>query len=189
MEATARRTGSDVAWGAAVDLAGRLANGWPLPTVSSPALVDPGEVVHADVAAHGWRFHGLDVAYPQPRVLAFGGFLTLGVASVASAAARRRARLAAERFAAPQWRALGQLQILATDRRLLVLHEGAWAPVWYPAINQLRPRLDQRCLELFFEDDPPYAVAGEWVPYLSVVLTAALAMRAGAEVVGAAILR
>ncbi len=35
--------------------------------------------------------------------------------------------------------------------------------------------LDDCRLELIFEDDPPYLLAGEWVPYLTVIITAVLA--------------
>lgn len=189
MEATERRPGFGVEWDAAVELADALAGGAPLPLLASQVLLDPGEMLHADVTAHGWRFHSVDVSYAAPRVLAFGGVLTAGITAVASAAARRRARQEAERFAAPQWRALRLLRILATDQRLLVLYEGSWASVWFPAIRQMHPVLDEVRLELVFEDDPPYALAGPWVPYLSVVLATVLAQRVGAEAVGTALPR
>ncbi len=57
----------------------------------------------------------------------------------------------AEALAAAQWRPLGPLRILATDRRLLVWHDGAWASVWYHAIRELRPDLDADRLDLTFE--------------------------------------
>lgn len=189
MEATERRPGFGVEWDAAAELAEALTRGASLPLLSSTVLLDPGEVLHADVNAHGWRFHSVDVSYASPRVMAFGGVLTTGITAVASAAARRRAREEAARFAAPQWRALGLLRILATDQRLLVLHEGSWASVWFPAIRQMRPALDELRLELVFEDDPPYALAGPWMPYLSVVLATALTNRVGVDAVVAALAR
>ncbi len=78
--------------------------------------------------------------------------------------------------------------VLATNQRLLVLHEGAWASVWYSAIRQVVPHLDEGRLELIFDDDPPYLLIGEWVPYLAVVITAVLAEHYGVEAVRSSML-
>src|SRR3546814_17717865 len=77
-------------------------------------------------------------------------------------------------LAAPHWRPLGRLRILATDRRLLVWHQAEWASVWSHAIRELQPALEVGRLDMTFEDDPPYSLAGPWVPYLTVVLTTRL---------------
>ena len=69
----------------------------------------------------------------------------------------------------------------ATNQRLHILHEGIWASVWYSAIRHLVPHLDEHRLELIFDEDPPYALHGEWMPCLAVVLTAALAEQRGLE--------
>lgn len=140
----------------------------------SPVPLEAGEVLHASVEAHGWRYIAFDTAYEQQRCFAVGGLLAFGVTAVATVAANRRARAAAERQAAAQWRPLGQLPILVTSHRLLVLHEGTWASVWYAAIREFRPRLEDNRLELFFEDDPPYLLCGPAVPYLAVVLVTAV---------------
>ena len=79
------------------------------------------------------------------------------------------------------------LRVLATDRRLLVWFEGAWASVWYDGIRELHPDLAQHRVTMLFDDDPPYALAGPWVPYLTVVLTACLAARRGTGAVAAAL--
>ena len=91
-------------------------------------------------------------------------------------------------MAAPQWRTLGQVPVMATSHRLLVFHEGAWASVWYEAIRQLRPALAEGRLELFFEDDPPYLLQGPSVPYLAIVLATALAVQVGTDAVASALL-
>ena len=142
-------------------------------------LLDPGEVLHADLGAFGWRFQAMDVLYEEPRVLAFGGPILFAAASIGAASARRRARSEAERLAAPQWRALGSLRVLATDRRLLVWFEGAWASVWYDGIREMHPDLVNNRVTMLLDDDPPYALAGPWVPYLTVVIAACLASRRG----------
>jgi hypothetical protein len=174
-------------WGAAQRLAHDIATGGELPCVASPALVDLGEVAHVELEAFGWRFEDVDVVHEQRSVLAAGGPLLFGLAVAATRVANRRAREVAVRHAAPQWRPLGQLRVVATDRRLLVLHRGAWASVWLSAVRQLCPVLEAQRLELVFEDDPPYALAGPWVPYLTVVLTTVLARQRGPEAVAAAV--
>jgi hypothetical protein len=187
MEATWGRGGLDSGWDIAVELAEQVASGRPLPVLASTVLLDPGEVLHADVAAVGWRFQAMDVFYEEPRILAFGGPVLFAAASIGAASARRRARAEAERLAAPQWRSLGELRVLATDRRLLVWFEGAWASVWYDGIRELHPDLEQHRVTMLFDDDPPYALAGPWVPYLTVILTACLAARRGTDAVAAAL--
>jgi hypothetical protein len=188
MAATSSRTSaSDAAWEAAVDLAAAVSNGAALPELASPVLLEPGEVLHASVDATAWRFQALDVAYERQRLLAVGGPLVLGLTAAASAAANRRARADAERLAAPQWRPLGLVPILATSHRMLVQRAGAWGSVWYGAIRQLRPALPDHLLELYFEDDPPYALEGPSVPYLAVVLATVLADRLGSDAVRSAL--
>lgn len=187
MDAAWSRDGVDSEWDAAVDLANRVAAGAGLPNLASPVLLDAGEVLHADVAAEGWRYHAADVTHTEPRVVAIGGPLMFGLVAAGSAVARRRARREAEAFAAPQWRPLGALRLLATDRRLLVWHEGAWASVWYDAIRELHPDLEVGRLDMTFDNDPPYCLAGPWVPYLTVIVATVLATRRGVEPARAAL--
>ena len=175
MDATWGRSDVDSKWSAAVDLANRLAAGGDLPNLLSPVLLDGGEVLHADVTTEGWRFHGADVTYAAPHAVVIGGPLMFGSSPLGAPLSRRRARREAETLAAPQWRSLGELRILATDRRLLVWYEGAWASVWYDAIREFCPDLAAGAARPDFDDDPPYCLAGPWVPYLTVIVTTLLA--------------
>jgi len=59
------------------------------------------------------------------------------------------------------------------------LYDGAWAAVWYDAIREIRPYLEAARLEMTFDDDPPYCLAGPWVPYLTVIVTTILARERG----------
>ncbi len=187
MQATWGREGLGSEWDAAVRLADDLASGGSLSVMLSPVLLDLDEVLHADLTAHGWRFHGVDVVYEEPHVIGIGGPILFAVTAAAAASARRRARAEAERLAAPQWRPLGFLRILATDRRLLVLYQGSWASVWYAGIRQVHPAVHEQRVQLIFEEDSPYALAGPWVPYLTVVLTATLSDRLGVDAVSSAL--
>ncbi|MCC5953920.1 MAG: hypothetical protein JJU45_17635 [Acidimicrobiia bacterium] len=199
MAATWGRRCSGTEWDIAVELAQQVARGEGLPVLISSSssgggglvaitvLLGPGEVLHADLGAFGWRYQAMNVFYEEARILAFGGPVLFAAASIGAASARRRARAEAERLAAPQWRSLGGLRVLATDRRLLVWFEGAWASVWHDGIRELHPDLENHRLTLLFDDDPPYALVGPWVPYLTVILTACLAARRGTDAVAAAI--
>ena len=164
-------------------LAERVVRGTPLSELASPIPLGSGEVLHAQVEADGWRFHGLDVLVEQRQHLVLGGPVAFGLAATAAAIGNRRARSDAERLAAPQWRPLGVMPVLATNQRLVVFHVGVWGSVWYSAIRQLIPRPTEGRLELLFEDDPPYLLVGEWVPYLTVVVTAVLAQVHGVDTV------
>ena len=168
---------------AAVQLIADVVAGRPLPIVASLIPLGADEVLHAQVEAAGWRFHGIDVLVEQRRPLVLGGPVTFGLTAVGSALGNRRTRADAARLAASQWRPLGVMPVLATSQRLLVFHEGVWGSVWYSAIRQLLPRPAEGRLELLFEDDPPYVLVGEWVPYLIVVVTAILAQVHGVDTV------
>lgn len=187
MEATWGRGGTGSEWDLALELAEHVAAGGALPVLCSPVLLDPGEVLHADLNAVGWRFMAMDVFYEEPRVVAFGGPLLMATTALAASSARRRARTEAERLAAPQWRSLGGHRILATDRRLLVWFEGAWSSVWYAGIREFHPDVSAARLMMLFDDDPPYAIAGSWVPYLTVAMATCMAERIGVDAVAAAL--
>lgn len=161
-------------WQLAEDLAAAVAAGASLPEIPSPVLLEPGEVLHAQLPLVGWRFHGVDVEYERRRTPMTSGPVMYGLAMAVTSIGNRRTRAGAERLAAPQWRPLGPLRTMVTDRRLLVLHEGAWASVWYAGIRKVLPVLEEGRLELAFEADPPYALCGEWAVYLTVVLTTVL---------------
>ncbi len=176
------------AWHAAEDLSAAVVAGGDLPTLTSPLLLDGGEILHASVEANGWRHHAAEVIVDQRRFLAMGGPIVFGLSAAASAIGNRRALAEAERLAAPQWRPLGHLPILATNERLVVFFEGQWASVWYSAIRQIIPDMHNAGLQLIFEDDPPYALSGECVPYLIVVLTTVLAARLGVDSVASTLL-
>jgi len=170
----------------AEQLAATVAAGHPLPELPSPVLLGAGEVLHADATIAGWRSHAAEVAV-EPRRRMGTGLFTFGVAAALNSIEGRRAREEVERLAAPQWRSLGTMPVLATNQRLLLLHEGAWASVWYSAIRKVLPRPGEHQLELIFEDDPPYLLAGDWVPYLTVVIVTVLARGYGVDAVASMI--
>jgi len=121
--------------------------------------------------ARAWRFCAADVTYTAPRAVASGGPMAFATVAGASSIARRRARRSAEALAAPQWRPLGELEIVVAEDRLLVWHAGEWTSVWYHAIRGLYPDLPVNRLDIFFENDAPYCLVGPEIPRLAAFLT------------------
>lgn len=156
-------------------LAGALANGGRLePRVIDGVPLAAGEVAYGDLAATGWRYFGLQHALYEKRTILVGGPLLMMATGLASAVGNRRARLAAEAAAAPQWRPLGSLRIVLSSERLLVWHRQAWWSVWRSGITDLHPYPEHQTLDLFFQTDPPYRLAGPDVVPLGVVLAQAV---------------
>lgn len=156
---------------AARRLAAALDNGgWLRPITVEDAPLDPGEEAYADFLTHGWRYHAMDVRYDQRTVMVGGPFLFAATA-LASCAANRRRRRAAERLAAPQWRPLGLLRVVVTSHRLLVLHGRVWWSVWFSAITGLESSKTE--IDLTFRDDPPYRLSTLGAPMLEVVILGA----------------
>ena len=118
-------------------------------------LLLPNEVAHIKADALGWRWESSDVTYDR-NLLLLGGPVGMAVTGIASAVANRRARRSAERVAAPAWRPLGPLVVIATDRRLLVWHKEAWWSVWYSAIVGVQRNAAENQIDLFFGTDAPY---------------------------------
>jgi len=138
----------------------------PPPAIEQPEWLLPGERVHTEITADAWRYLALDVPYDR-RTILFGGPLGFACTGVASMIGNRRARRRAEALAVPQWRYLGHLPIIVTNRRLLIEHEGAWWPIWFEMVERLRAEGDSAALT--FVDAPPYRLRA---PAIEVVLDA-----------------
>lgn len=162
---------------AAQRLAEALDNGgWLNPIQVWDCPLDDVEVAYADITAFGWRFLATDVPYEHRSVM-FGGPLLFAATAIGSWASNRRRRREAERLASPQWRALGEIRVVVTSTRLLVWHNGGWYPVWYSAIDEVRPMPESGTLDLTFVADPPYRLAGPGIcslaPYIERVTSSA----------------
>jgi hypothetical protein len=131
-------------------------------------------------AVHGWRYEPADATYERQTLL-LGGPIGFAISGLASALGNRRARRNAELAAAPQWRPLGPLEVIATTDRLLVWHDGAWSSVWYSAITRVRHT--PAWLELQFATDPPYLLAGD-IDGLAAAIDQAPAQGSGPEIQG-----
>lgn len=120
-----------------------------------PSWLLPGETVHAQIEADAWRYLALEVPYDR-RTILYGGPIGWTISAIASAIGNRRTRQAAERLAEPQWRYLGHLPTIVTNRRLLVAYEGKWWPVWFETIERCDVSDDTAVLS--FHEDAPYCL-------------------------------
>lgn len=142
------------------DLAAVLDNGGWLRPINVPDLLLPdGEDAYADFWATGWRYEAAVVPYER-RTVVVGGPLMALATWIASALGNRRRRASAEAGSAPQWRPLGQIRVVVTSSRLLVLHGGAWWSVWYSEIVEVHCSATCDAVDLSFRADPPYRLRG-----------------------------
>lgn len=132
------------------------------PAWSEPVahLLLPGEVARMQTDAYGWRWEPADVTYDR-RHLLLGGPVGMAITGFASVMANRRARQRAEREAAPAWRPLGPLSVIATDLRLLVWHRDVWNSVWHSAVKVVSIRPDHSTLDLRFAADVPFLLQSQ----------------------------
>ncbi|MEX2548447.1 MAG: hypothetical protein WD830_11785 [Chloroflexota bacterium] len=159
-------------------LAAALSDGGQLvPKAIEGVPLAAGELAYGDLFPHGWRYFGLEAVAYERRTLLAGGPLLMAMTGVASAIGNRRRRQAAELMAAPQWRPLGLLRVVVTSERLLVWHENDWWSVWFANVTDVRPDAVNGVLELVFDSDPPYRLAGPGVASLGAVLACAMPTR------------
>ncbi len=165
---------ADAAEGAARLERARSDGGWLEPRTIEGVPFGAGEVAYADLWAGGWRYFGLDSVLYERRTILAGGPYLMAITALGSAIGNRRRRRAAVQLAAPQWRSLGLLRVVVTSDRLLVWHQQAWWSVWFSGICDLRVDGSSETIDLFFEHEPPYRLAGPGVSALGIMLRHAM---------------
>ncbi len=161
--------------GQARDLAEHLqAGGELVPWSRTVVPLDDGELQFAQLGAFGARWYGYEDVQWESRTFIAGGPLMMCATAAASVAGNSMRRRAARSAAMPQWRPLGWMPIAVTSDRLLVGHLGTLHSVWYSAIRRTIPEADPTGLQLLFEADAPYRLAGPDVPTLGVLLESLL---------------
>lgn len=120
-------------------------------------LLLPNEVAHIKADAFGWRWEPAEVAYDR-NLLLLGGPVGMAITGIASTVVNRRTRRRAERAAAPAWRSLGPLVVIATNQRLLVWYQDAWWSIWRSAVVGANLNPSGMCVDVSFVADPPYRI-------------------------------
>lgn len=151
-------------------LAEALSRGAHLEPLHVPGLpLRAGEDAYAEVDVDVWRWLAAEAVYERRSVM-LGGPALMAATALACAAANRRRQLDAERAARPQWRALGVVRIVVTDRRLILWHEGSWWSVPFEDVRMWDVGANGTSLTLTLHDGAPYHFAGGGTPLLSLVI-------------------
>lgn len=140
--------------------------------VNTSVRLNSGEVAYLEGWARFGQYFGTDWSYTHSNFVAAGGLGLLALTAGLSAMGNSRRRQEAIAQAAPQWRALGTVPVVATNLRLLGCDQGRWLSWWYGDIRQLVPDLPkQHRIDLLFERSRPTRFEGGCVAVLAVVLT------------------
>lgn len=151
-------------------LAEALSRGAHFEPLHVPGLpLCPGEDAYAEVDVEVWRWLAAEAVYERRSVM-LGGPALMAATALACAAVNRRRRLDAERAARPQWRALGVVRAVVTDRRLILRHEGSWWSVPFEDVRTWDVEAAGRSLTLTLHEGAPYHFAGDGAPLLSLVI-------------------
>lgn len=151
-----------MAWQAAGELHHALTNGASLQPVASRLRL-PREQVYGEFVLQVARYATADVTYTRIRSNLFAPTKT-ALAEMAGNHVRRRR---AERLAAAQWRPLGPLHTVLTDRSILYSHLGSWCRFDHGAVVELLAEPKRYEMIEFFDGAEPLRLIGPWAPWLS----------------------
>ena len=130
-----------------------LARGDSLPSSDDFNLnLEPGESLLDQYRAKYARFYGQNVTYSTGGVFAMGSPLFVAGAMIGSAVGRANARAQAQRVAAAQWREIQYVDVLVTDRRLIIPVGSRTLSFYFNAVAAFFPELEAMTLTLDFGD-------------------------------------
>lgn len=154
----------------AAALMGMLERGQTPPGFDSYTVAaQPGEVFMLQLRAHYARYYGQDVEFSGGGTFAFGSPAFVAGSLAVGAWMNSRARRRAEAMARERWREGKYVQVLASDRRLLINAGGQWLPFDFAAIAAVYPEPDRFTLVLDFGGiTVPLHLQGPDVPGLAV---------------------
>lgn len=152
-------------------LAAELRAGGELKPIATSLRLDAGEVAYFESWAWLSQYFATDGTYRHTSFVAGGGAglvaLTAGISAIGNVSRQR----AATAMAAPQWRPLGAVPLVATDRRLLACDQGRWLSWWYTAVRQFVPYIPHHLtVDLLLDEGRPTRFAGAPVASLAVIL-------------------
>lgn len=114
--------------------------------------LEPGEELFDQYRAKYARFYGQNVTYQTGGVFAMGSPLFVAGAMIGSAVGNSNARARAQRMAAAQWREIQYVDVLVTDRRLIIPVGGRTLSFYFNAVTAFFPAIDAMTLTLDFGD-------------------------------------
>lgn len=130
-----------------------LARGEALPSSDGFNLnLEPGERLLDQYRAKYARFYGQNVTYSTGGVFAMGSPLFVAGAMIGSVVGNNRARAQAQRMAAAQWREVQYVDVLVTDRRLIIPVGGRMLSFYFDVVAAFYPELEAMTLTLDFGD-------------------------------------
>jgi hypothetical protein len=162
-------------WHALGMLIDHVQRGLPPVGTAPTILCRPGEEQYGTFAAAAQIHCGADVEYSSG-MFAAGGLLFTAAALATSAAVNASNRRKAEAASRPQWRSLGQLPVIVTNQRLLLLTE-QWTSYGYAGLLMVQPDPMSYGVVLHFEGAYPLMLHGPWVPWATVLICATMFRR------------
>lgn len=114
--------------------------------------LESGEQLFDQYRAKYARFYGQNVTYQTGGVFAMGSPLFVAGAMIGSAVGNSNARARAQRMAAAQWREIQYVDVLVTDRRLIIPVGGRTLSFYFNAVAAFYPAIDAMTLTLDFGD-------------------------------------
>ena len=114
--------------------------------------LEPGEGIVDQYRAKYARFYGQNMTYQTGGVFAMGSPLFVAGAIIGSAVGNANARARAQRMAAAQWREIQYVDVLVTERRLIIPIGGRTLSFYFNAVTAFFPEIDAMTLTLDFGD-------------------------------------
>lgn len=149
-----------------------LAEGEAIPSADGFNLnLEPGELLLDQYRAKYARFYGQNVTYSTGGVFAMGSPLFVAGAMIGATVGKANARAQAQRMAAAQWREIQYVDVLVTDRRLIIPVGGRTLSFYYSGVVAFYPELEAMTLTLDYGDNTePLQIFSPGIAATSVLL-------------------
>jgi hypothetical protein len=160
------------AWHEAIRLVMMVGAGARIPAIPPSIMLRPGEVQHGGpFGVDCYVFCGADVEYSQGYAVS-GGLLFTAVGMAIGEASIAHARREALAHARPQWRLIGRMPMVLTDRRMLIMPEGQWCSYSLDTLVSMTAQVEAYGMDLHFEDAMALRLMGQWIPWAAVAVAA-----------------
>ncbi|MFY1583458.1 hypothetical protein ACN267_03025 [Micromonospora sp. WMMD734] len=153
-----------------------LRTGGQLIPIAPPLVTRDDEVAYTDIVVTTFAYYGAEVSWASGYAVQGGPLFTVfGI--LRGELNNSRARREAERMAAAQWRAEGDIRVVLTNQRLVLFFGSGVEVYWLEHLVSVTPAPDGLSVVLAFTGGVPLAFAGPWAPWLC-IMTSKLVHRA-----------